>query len=212
MEDETRKEFAGYRDDDRVRLIEAIYRIVGQVEKRFDALRESDLTAIRLAHSELSLRLQGFPQQYATKIEFEQAAELLRRLENESLSREIYQQNHQALLQSIAVLDRDKLSKSIFEAFAEGYRLDQDRAADERRNVAEVLATATEGVRAQMLEERGDFLTQDVYDQRHQALSNQVAAVERWEYKIVGALVFATFIAPLVTGVVVYLFTKSLPK
>ena len=52
--------------------------------------------------------------------------------------------------------------------------------------------------------------TQEMYDQRHQALVQQVDAVERWQYKLVGGLVFATFVAPLVTGLIVYVITKGL--
>lgn len=196
--------------EERDSLIEAIYRIVGQVEKRFDSLRETDREAVRLAHEELSKRLAGFPQQYATKIELEQAALALRRLETSALSREIYDQHHLTLSEEVDALERSMLPRAIFETFVEQYRLDQDRAGIERRNVAEVLATATNQVRDQIVSERGDFLTQEVYDQRHQALVQQVDAVERWQYKLVGGLVFATFVAPLVTGFIVYLFTKRL--
>ncbi len=200
----------GINHDERVALIEAIYRIVGQVEKRFDDLRTTDREAVRLAHNELSSRLAGFPQQYATKVEMEQAAELLRRLENNVLSREVYEQRHLALSEEVDLLERDMLPRAVFDTFVENYRLDQTNAGIERRNVAEVLATATNNVRDQITAERGDFLTQEVYDQRHQALVQQVDAVERWQYKLVGGLVFATFVAPLVTGFIVYTITKGI--
>ena len=61
-------------NEDRTYLIAAMYRIAGQVERKFDALRESDREAVRLAHADLSRRLEGFPQQFATKQEMEQAA------------------------------------------------------------------------------------------------------------------------------------------
>lgn len=194
--------------EERIDLIDAIYRIVGQVEKRFDALRESDRDAVRLAHEDLSKRLAGFPQQYATKIEMEQAALALRRLENSALSREVYDERHQALTDEVNALEKNMLPRTVFDTFVDSYRLDQDRAGIERRNVAEVLATATNQVRDQIIAERADFLTQEVYDQRHQVLVQQVDSVERWQYKLVGGLVFATFVAPLVTGLIVYLFTK----
>lgn len=193
------------------RLIEAIYRIVGQVEKRFDDLRAADREAVRVAHLGLMSRLEGFPQLYATRIQMEQATTTLRKLENEALSRETYEENRQAMLQSIGLLDRDKLTQSVFDTFIDNYRLDQDRAATERRGTNEVLANATTAVRNQIMEERGDFLTQEVYDTRHQALTQQVDAIERWQYKLVGGLVFATFVAPLVTGMIVYFFTKGFP-
>jgi len=203
------KDHRRYREE-RSYVIEAIYRIVGQVEKRFDALRETDRRAVNLAHQELSLRLEGFPAQYATKVEAEQAALTLRKLENEAISREIYEGNRQAMLQTIATIDRDKLNRSVFDTFVENYRLEQNRLADERRGVAEVLANASTTMRAQILEERGEYLTQESYDQQHRAVVIRVEAVERWEYKLVGGLVFATFVAPLVTGLVVYIITKGL--
>ncbi len=197
-------------DENNDRLIEAIYRIVGQVEKRFDALRETDREAVRLAHQELSLRLEGFPAQFATKSEVEAAATTLRKLETDAISREVYQQNHQAVLQSVGVLDRDKLNKTVFDTFLENYRIEIERAASERRDVADVLAQATDRVRGQILEERGEYLTQESYDHQHQAVVMQVESVERWQYKLIGGLVFATFLAPLVTGLVVYILTKGI--
>jgi hypothetical protein len=59
------------------------------------------------------------------------------------------------------------------------------------------------------MEERGEYVTQESYDKDHQILVQQVGVVERWQYKLIGALVFATFIAPLLTGVLVYIFTKQ---
>ena len=47
--------------------------------------------------------------------------------------------------------------------------------------------------------------------QRQQSTAQQIDAIERWQYKLIGGLVFATFVAPLVTGVVVYLITKGPP-
>ena len=98
---------------------------------------------------------------------------------------------------------------TVFNTFVDNYRIEQDRAASERRNVAEVLAQATDKVRAQILEERGEYLTQDLYAPQHRQIVLQVEAVQAWQYKLVGGLVFATFLAPLVTGLIVYLFTKE---
>ena len=200
----------GLNHDERVSLFDAVYRIVGQVEKRFDDLRKTDREAVTLAHAELSKRLEGFPQQYATKVEMEQAALTLRRLENTTLSRDLYEQRHITLTEEVNLLGSETLRRSVFDTFIENYRLDQEHAAVERRNVAEVLANATNQVRDQFILERGDFVTQEMYDQRHQALVQQVDAVERWQYKLVGGLVFATFVAPLVTGLIVYVITKGL--
>lgn len=190
-------------------LIAAVYRIVGAAERRFDALRDSDRQAVALAHSDLSRRLEGFPQQYATKIEAEAAAAAVQRLEKDSLPREIYDQNHKILAEAVIEMDKEKLDESVFDTFLDNYRREQTLAADERRNVAEVLATATERVRAQVLEERGDYITQEFYDTKHNDLVKIVNEMQAWQYKIIGALVFATFIAPLITGILVYLFTTG---
>ena len=53
------------------------------------------------------------------------------------------------------------------------------------------------------------YVTEEYYDQRHSSIVEQVNGLQAWQYKIVGALVFATFIAPLLTGILVYLFTKG---
>lgn len=106
-------------------------------------------------------------------------------------------------------MEHDKLDESVFDTFVENYRIEQTRAAEDRRTVADVLATATEKVRAQVLEERADYVTQEYYDQRHTSLVVQLNGVQAWQYKIVGGLVFATFVAPLITGLLVYLFTSG---
>jgi hypothetical protein len=190
-------------------FILAVYRIVGQVEKRFDDLRITDREAVSLAHDLLSKRLEGFPQQFATKVELEEAARSVRRLENDALSREMYDQQRQTLLQQVAGLDRDKLTESVFNTFLENYRIEQDRAATERRNVAQVLAEATDKVRAQIADERGEYITEEAYTTQHTTVVQQVEAVQAWQYKLVGGLVFATFLAPLVTGLIVYIFAKG---
>lgn len=164
-------------------VIEAIYRIVGAVEKRFDSLRETDREALKSASADLSRRLDGFPQLYATKADMAEAAKTLQKLEREAVSRETYEREHSVLEDAVAT----KLSAAIFQGFVENYRLEQDR----------------------LREERGDYLSQAYYEERHTGLVNQVHAVESWQYKIVGGLVFATFIAPLLTGILVYLFTSG---
>lgn len=164
-------------------VIEAVYRIVGAAERRFDALRDADREAFKNANIDLSRRLSGFPELYATKTDMEEAAKTLQRLERDSLTREIYEKEVKMLEDAVSM----KLTAGIFQAFVENYRIDQQRWA----------------------EERGDYLTQAYYDERHNLVVNQVRAVESWQYKLVGGLIFATFIAPLITGVLVYLFTTG---
>ena len=179
-------------------LIAAIYRVVGAVERRFDALREADRQAVELAHNDLSRRLEGFPQQYATKVEAEQAAAAVTRLEKDSLPREVYEQNHSLLADAVGKVEREKLNESVFDTFVENYRLEQTRSAERNREVAAALSAA------------GDqYITEEYYDQRHSSIVEQVNGLQAWQYKIVGALVFATFIAPLLTGILVYLFTTK---
>lgn len=190
-------------------IIAAIYRIVGAVESRFDALRDADRTAVELAHSDLSRRLEGFPQQYATKIEAEAAAAAVQRLEKDALPREVYEQRQGALSEVVQKLSREKLDESVYDTFIENYRLELSRAQEDRRQVVEALSTATERVRSQVMEERSDYVTQEYYDQRHSTIVEQVNGVQAWQYKMLGALVLATFVAPLITGILVFMFTSG---
>ncbi len=164
---------------------------------------------MELAHADLSRRLEGFPQQYATKVEAESAAAAVQRLEKDALPREIYDQNNKILEDAVIKVEREKVDETVFNTFVDNYRIELTRAQEDRRAVVEALSTATERVRAQVMEERADYVSQEYYDQRHSGLVNQINGVERWQYKMVGGLVFATFIAPLLTGVLVYMFTSG---
>lgn len=195
--------------EERTYLIEAIYRIVGQSESKFTALRDADLEALRIFRLELSARLDGFPALYATKAEIEQILLSLRALETSVLSRQIYEQNHQTLEDHVIKLDREKLQESVFDTFVENYRLEQEKNVADRRNVVDSLAHATNQVRDLVIQERSEYLTVESYQHQHAAVVNRVEGTERWQYKIIGGLVFATFIAPLVTGLVVYAITKG---
>lgn len=196
--------------EERTYLIEAIYRIVGQVERKYDALRDSDLEAFKTFRLELSARLDGFPALYATQAQLEQILISLRGLETSVLSRQIYEQNHQTLEDHVIKLDREKLPESVFETFIENYRIDQEKNIADRKNVVDSLAHATNQVRDQLIMERSEYITVDSYQHQHAALMTRVEGTERWQYKIVGGLVFATFIAPLLTGIIVYLFSKGI--
>jgi hypothetical protein len=124
--------------DDELRcLIEAI-------EKRFDGLREADREAVRLRHDDLTQRLEGFPQQFATKDEMRGASEALQRLEKDAVTREIYETQSKALAELVQKLDKDKLPESVFGTFVENYRISSENAATERRAVAAALASTTD--------------------------------------------------------------------
>lgn len=57
--------------------------------------------------------------------------------------------------------------------------------------------------------ERTVYVTAESVDAQLQSTRHQIEAVERWQYKLMGALVVATFVVPVVTGTVVYLLTKG---
>jgi len=207
----TEREGNHFEDEESLyRVIAAVYRIVGQAEKRFDSLRATDREAVRLAHDDLTRRLEGFPQQYATKVEMEQAALGLRRLESTSLAREVYEQRHEIMAEEVDNLEKNMLPRAVFDTFVSQYHLDQERAISDRREVVASLSSATDRVREVVVAERGDYLTLEVYEQRHRTLVNQVASVQAWQYKLVGGLVFATFVAPLVTALVVWALAKGI--
>jgi hypothetical protein len=126
------------------------------LKEHFEALRQVDQEAIRLvreavqlAHDDLSRRLEGFPQQFATKEEMDSAAASLQRLERDTVAREIYDTNHQALSALVQKLDREKTPEAAFQTFVDTQRRKDEEAAVERRAVASGLATATARERGQ---------------------------------------------------------------
>jgi hypothetical protein len=120
------------------------------LKEHFEAMREADREAIRLvreavtlAHDDLARRLEGFPQQFATKEEMDNAARALQRLERDTVARELYDTNHKALSDLVQKLDREKMPEAIFQTFVDNQRRKDEEAAVERRAVASALATAT---------------------------------------------------------------------
>jgi polyhydroxyalkanoate synthesis regulator phasin len=142
MDDEIRALFEGInkRIDDLLSRNDLL-RDVGH--KRMDDLREADKEAVRLAHQDLSHRLEGFPQQFATKEEMKAAAEGVAKLEKDAVTREIYEAQSRALSELVQKLDKEKLPESVFQTFVDNYRIDAESAAVERRAVAGALATST---------------------------------------------------------------------
>jgi hypothetical protein len=197
-------------DDEQIRfLISRLDQRIDDMHDHLAALRASDQLAVTVAYNGVSERMQGFPQQYATKPEMEAARDALVKLEKDAVPREMYDQQHGTLVDATTKLAREKLDEAVFNTFQENYRIEQARSASERRDVADVLARATDSVRQEVASERGEYLTIESYDQQHSAVVNQIDAVERWQYKLIGALVFATFVAPLVTGTFVYFITQG---
>jgi hypothetical protein len=80
--------------------------------RRLDDLRESDQRAVAVAHEGVRERMEGFPQQYATKSEQDAIKETAQRLEKSSIDREIYDQAMSQMRESV----HSKLEKQVFES------------------------------------------------------------------------------------------------
>jgi hypothetical protein len=130
-------------DDDIRVAFEAIGKRLDDLRDRFDALRESDRDAVRVAHADLSHRLEGFPQQFATKDEMRAAGDALTRLEKDAVTREIYEEQSSALAQLVTKLDKEKLPETVFQSWKEQQLREHDDDATERRAIALALATST---------------------------------------------------------------------
>ncbi len=113
---------------------------VDALKEYVDSLIAADQRATALAHDNLAARLEGFPQQFATKGEMDAARDALQRLERDSISREVYESNHKRLTDMVTKLDREKLSEAVFQTFVDNQRRRDEEAAIERRAVAAGLA------------------------------------------------------------------------
>jgi hypothetical protein len=122
--------------------------LIAALERKLAELRASDHEAAKMAHHDLTKRVEEFQYRFATKVELEESLRVLR----------------QELLAGHAEFQKD----------------------------------------------RDNFLTSEAYDLQHQALIDQVRSIERWQLKIAGGLVFATFVVPVITGITVYFITKGL--
>jgi hypothetical protein len=80
--------------------------------KRLDDLRAADMLAIQVAQEGVAERMQGFPQQYATKSEQDAIKETAQRLEKSSIDREIYDHSMAQMRESV----HGKLEKQVFES------------------------------------------------------------------------------------------------
>jgi hypothetical protein len=121
------------------RRLQDLCRLMEAHNQRHAELRKADLDAVRLAHADLKERLEGFPQQFATKDEMKAVADIVVKLDKETVSRELYDQRHAALVEVVS----SKLAETVFATFLENYRIEQARASEERTSVATALATAT---------------------------------------------------------------------
>ena len=166
-------------------LKEAAVALIEAEVRRTKDLRDADREAVKVATGVLADRMAGFPEEFARRGDVVAALEQLQKM------------------------DKEKLAESVFNSFIDTYRIEQQRADEARRTLAETLATATATLRTQVVEERGTYITEESYGQRHEALVRQVDAIERWQYKLVGGLVFATFIAPILASVIVYYVTRD---
>jgi len=122
-------------------------------------LREADNKdydrAIQVAYEGVRDRMEGFPQQYATKPDMDSVKEGLQKLERDAISREIYDSQYKALDELVRNLDKGKLDEKEFQQFKDNQLVKDEEAANERRAVAAGLARSTETV-AQTLAARED--------------------------------------------------------
>jgi hypothetical protein len=122
-------------------LMDLIERIIRPEIRRIDDLREEDKESVKLAYDDLTRKLEGFPQLFSTKEEVERVSETVQRLDKDTISREVYEQQHGALSELVADLDRDKMDESVFTTFVQDYRIAHEADATERRAIAQGLAT-----------------------------------------------------------------------
>jgi len=119
-------------------------RYLDQLESKWAELRKADALAVELRHADLSQRLEGFPQQFATKEEMKSAAEGVAKLEKDAVTREIYEQQSKALSELVTKLDKEKLSETVYQTFVDNYRRTAENDATERRAIAAALAASGE--------------------------------------------------------------------
>ena len=135
-------------------LIDALNKRIDDVVDHLMELRNTDNKnydeAIKVAYEGVRDRMEGFPEQYATKPDMDGVKEALQRLEKDAISREIYDTNYKALGELVAKADKEKMDEKEFQQFVQRYDSDQEKArqqhetaAQERRAVAQGLAAST---------------------------------------------------------------------
>jgi predicted helicase len=87
-------------------------RLLAEVQ-RLDDLRAADQRAVEVAQEGVQERMQGFPQQYATKQEQDAIKETAQRLEASSIDRKVYDQAMSHMREAIHA----KLEKQVFESW-----------------------------------------------------------------------------------------------
>lgn len=116
-----------------------IHMLEKRIDERFDAemrrlaeLRSSDALAITVAYNSVERRLEGFPQQYATKSEQDVIKETAIRLDRSSLSREVYEERHEQLSSQIAAALPAVVFDTTLREWA-GWRNDINKKLDEQQ-------------------------------------------------------------------------------
>jgi DNA phosphorothioation-dependent restriction protein DptG len=103
----------GQRVNDELRcLIDTIKERLEAEIRRLDDLREADKLAVEVAHEGVRERMEGFPQQYATKSEQDAIKETAQRLEKDSIAREIYDNAMAGMQTNVS----NKLDKQVFDS------------------------------------------------------------------------------------------------
>jgi hypothetical protein len=131
-------------DDEQLRyVLDLMDKRIEDLRRHFSDLRSADQLAVTVAYGGVSERMQGFPAQYATKPDMDGVKDALAKLEKDAVSREIYEERHQALQGLISDLDRNKMSQHEFDTFVVNYRIEIERAAESARAIAGALASGT---------------------------------------------------------------------
>jgi len=150
-------------DNDNIKRIDdlrnSINKRIEDLRAEMLRLRDADSVAyqkaIEVAYEGVRDRMEGFPQQYATKPDMDSVKEGLQKLERDAISREIYDSQYKALDELVRNLDKGKLDEKEFQQFKDNQLVKDEEAANERRAVAAGLARSTETV-AQTLAARED--------------------------------------------------------
>jgi hypothetical protein len=180
-------------DDEMQCAIDAINDRIDDLKEHLRELRAADQEAIKVALVPVTEKMQGFPEEYATKPDMDAVKEALQKLERDAISREIYEEQSKNLSDLVNRLDRDKMNEKDFQAFVAQYRDHAEAAAIERRAVAAGLAESTSVV-AQTLANR---------DTAEQATAGT--------YKRLAAMIgFATGLATLIISIVVLFANNAL--
>ena len=88
-------------------------------------------------------------------------------------------------------------------------RQDDLAAIDKAEQAVNKRLEAMNELRQQITEERSIYMSREAYDRASELILTRISALERWQFKIIGALVLVTFLMPAMTALAVYLLTRT---